>query len=320
MKICVVDDSYFNFGDLNWDCLLPYGESEVYHDHPASFAALVERMRDADIVVADKPDMRNAAIFDACPKLKYVTLTATGYDTIDLAAARAHGIAISNVPSYGTQSVSQYAIALLMEVCCHAAHYSARVHSGHWHDCGQETVGEHRLIELAGKTMGIIGFGRIGRAVGAVARALGMTVIAYNRSRCPEGEAIGEYVTLDELYARSDVISLHCPATEATTGIINADSIAKMKDGVIIINNGRGVLIRSQDLADALHSGKVWAAGLDVVDREPILPDNPLLTAPRCVITPHVSWLPKESRQRIVDCTADNIRSFLAGNPQNVVN
>lgn len=320
MKICVVDDSYFNFGDLTWDCLLPFGELEVYHDHPSDFDALIRRVRDADILVADKPDMRNPTVFELCPKLKYVTLTATGYDTIDLAAARRRNILISNVPSYGTQSVSQYAIALLMEVCCHTAYYSERVHSGHWHDCGKETVGENRLVELAGKTMGIIGFGRIGRAVGAVARALGMEVIAYNRSHCAEGEAIAEYVTLDELYARSDVISLHCPATEATAGMINADSIAKMKDGVIIINNARGVLIRSKDLADALESGKVRAAGLDVVDREPILPDNPLLTAPRCVITPHISWLPKESRQRIVDCTADNIRAFLDGAPQNVVN
>ena len=168
--------------------------------------------------------------------------------------------------------------------------------------------------------MGIIGFGRIGRRVGAIAKAMGMNIIAYNRSRCAEGEAIAEYVELDELFARSDVISLHCPANEATCGIINAESIARMKDGVIIINNGRGALIRSADLAAALESGKVYAAGLDVLEQEPLSPDEPLLKAPHCYITPHLSWLPKESRQRIVDCTVENVRSFIEGRPQNVVN
>lgn len=319
MKICVVNDSYFNFGDLSWEVLSPLGEVSVFHEPSESLQALIERIGDAEILVTDLPDLPHGLI-EACPRLKYITVTSTGYDGVDLAAARERGIPVSNVPSYGTQSVAQYAIALLLEVCGHAAHYSARVHAGHWRGCGAETVGEHRLIELAGKTMGIIGFGRIGRAVGAVAKALGMEVIAYNRSRCADGEAIAEYVALDELYARADVISLHCPASDATVGMINAESIAKMKDGVIIINNARGALIRSADLAEALESGKVWAAGLDVVDGEPIAEDNPLLHAPRCVITPHISWLPKESRQRIVDCTAANIRAFLDGAPQNVVN
>lgn len=298
---------------------MPYGEVSVYHDHPDDFNTISERVRDAEILITDLPDLPKGLIAN-CPALKYITLTSTGYDGVELALARERGIPISNVPSYGTNSVAQYAIALLLEVCSHAAYYSQRVREGHWHDCGAETVREHRLIELAGKTIGIIGFGRIGRAVGAAAKALGMNVIAYNRSRCAEGEAIGEYVPLDELYARADVISLHCPATEATRGMINRDSIAKMKDGVIIINNARGVLIRSADLAEALKSGKVWAAGLDVVENEPIPPDDPLLTAPRCIITPHISWLTKESRQRIIDCTVDNVRAYLNNTPQNVVN
>ena len=276
------------------------------------------RAQDADIIVGDQPMPRE--LIAAARQLKYITLTATGFDGVDTAFARECGIPVSNVPSYGTSSVSQFAVALLLEVCSHTAYYDRCVRRGQWLDCYPESAGEHRLIELAGKTMGIIGFGRIGRAVGAVAKALGMNVIAYNRSRCPEGEAIAEYVPLDELFARADVISLHCPANAATVGIINRDSIAKMRDGVIIINNGRGSLVRSADLAEALERGKVWAAGLDVVEHEPIPADDPLLRAPRCIITPHISWLPRESRQRIVDCTVENIRAFLAGAPQNVVN
>ena len=318
MKICVLNDSHFNFGDLSWDALGELGEVSVYHEHADDVEEFKRRALDADIIIGDQPLRRERIA--ACPKLRYITLTATGFDGVDVAFARERGIPVSNVPSYGTTSVSQYAIALLMEVCSHTAYFDSRVRQGEWSSCFPECAGEHRLIELAGKTMGIIGFGRIGRAVGAVAKALGMTVIAYNRSRCPEGEAIAEYVPLDELFARADVISLHCPANAATIGIINRDSIAKMKDGVIIINNGRGSLIRSADLAEALHSGKVWAAGLDVVEHEPIPADDPLLRAPHCIITPHISWLPKESRQRIVDATAENIRAFLAGTPQNVVN
>ncbi len=318
MKICVLNDSYFNFGDLSWDALREFGEVSVYHTHSDDLEELKRRSLDADIIVGDQPMPRG--LIAVSPKLRYITLTATGFDGVDTAFARERGIPVSNVPSYGTTSVSQYAIALLMEVCSHTAYFDSRVRQGHWHDCGAECAGEHRLVELAGKTMGIIGFGRIGRAVGAVAKALGMTVVAYNRSRCPEGEAIGEYVTLNELFARADIISLHCPANSATVGIINRGSIAGMKDGVIIINNARGSLIRSADLAEALESGKVWAAGLDVAEHEPIPADDPLLRAPHCIITPHISWLPKESRQRIVDTTAENIRAFLAGTPQNVVN
>lgn len=318
MKICVLNDSYFNFGDLSWDALNEFGEVSIFHTHADSMDEYKRRALDADIIVGDQPMPRE--LIAASQRLKYITLTATGFDGVDTAFARKRGVAVSNVPSYGTTSVSQFAIALLMEVCSHTAYFDGCVRQGRWRECAAECASEHRLIELAGKTMGVIGFGRIGRAVGAVAKALGMNVIAYNRSRCPEGEAIAEYVPLDELFARADVISLHCPANAATIGIINRDSIAKMKDGVIIINNGRGSLIRSADLAEALESGKVWAAGLDVVEHEPIPADDPLLRAPRCIITPHISWLPKESRQRIVDCTAENIRAFLAGAPQNVVN
>lgn len=319
MKICVLNDSFFNYGDLSWDGLRELGELSEYHEHTSDFDELVRRAADADIILTDLPDLPKGLIA-ACQELKYISVTATGYDSVETELARARGIPVSNVPSYGTASVSQYAISLLLEICGHVSYYSDWVHSGHWYAGGGNVAGKRKLIELDGKTMGIIGFGRIGRRVGAIAKAMGMNIIAYNRSRCAEGEAIAEYVELDELFARADVISLHCPANEATCGIINAESIARMKDGVIIINNGRGALIRSADLAAALESGKVYAAGLDVLEQEPLSPDEPLLKAPHCYITPHLSWLPKESRQRIVDCTVENVRSFIEGRPQNVVN
>ena len=319
MKLCVVDGSIVNLGDLSYSQFEKFGELTVYNTHIHSLEELVRRVADADIVIGDSPDLP-PGLTDACPNVKLICVLATGYDGADLEGARKKGVPVCNVPGYGTYSVSQYAISLLLEICGHAAFYSDAVHSGKWFEVWDECVGGHRLIELQGKTMGIIGFGSIGRAVGAVAKALGMNVIAYNRSRCPEGEAIAEYVSLDELFERSDVISLHAPLTEATRHIVDAAAIEKMKDGVIIINNGRGPLVDSQALADALHSGKVYAAGLDVIEGEPDVWGNPLLKAPRCLITPHISWLPRESRQKILDITEENIRRYLAGEPQNVVN
>lgn len=321
MKICVLNDSYFGFGDVNWDAFKGLGELTIYSGHVSGLEEAVRRVGDADIVVSDQPDLKaSVGLVDACPNIKFIAVTSTGYDGIELDAARARNIPISNVPSYGTACVAQYAIGLLLEICGQTSYYSGYVRRGKWYADTEDMVKTHRLIELDGKTLGIIGFGRIGQRVGKIAAALGMKVIAYNRSHSAEGAAIAEYVELDELYSRADVISLHCPATPASTGMINSESIAKMRDGVIIINNGRGTLIKSADLADALKSGKVYAAGLDVLEQEPVSPDNPLLTAPHCVITPHVSWLPKESRQRIIDQSAENVRAYIAGSPINVVN
>lgn len=321
MKICVLNDSHFGFGDVNWDSFNGLGELTIHSGRVSSLDEAVRRVGDAEIIVSDLPDLITAnGIVNICPKIKYIAVTATGYDGVELEAARRHGVPISNVPSYGTASVAQYAIGLLLEVCGQTGYYSSYVHNGKWYVDSEDMVKNHRLIELDGKTMGVIGFGRIGQRVGKIAAALGMKVIAYNRSHSAEGAAIAEYVELDELYRRADVISLHCPATEATTGMINSASIAKMRDGVIIINNGRGALIRSADLAEALKSGKVYAAGLDVLEDEPLCGNNPLLTAPNCIITPHVSWLPRESRQRIIDQSAENVRAFLNGAPINVVN
>lgn len=319
MRISVIDGYTENPGDLSWDGLRTLGDVVIYDHSTKDEAEIIRRIGDAEIVVANKSPI-SRRVLDACPNAKYITIQATGYDPIDYVYAREKGIPVSNVPTYGTASVAQFAIALLLEICGHAAHHSDAVHAGRWAESGEWTFWDYPMIELAGKTMGIIGFGRIGQNVGRIAKALGMNVIAFNRSRSAEGAEIAEYVELDELLHRADVISLHCPLFPDTRGIINRETISKMKDGVIIINNSRGPLVVEQDLADALNSGKVYAAGLDVVSSEPISADNPLLKAKNCLITPHISWAPKESRQRIMDCTVENIRAFQAGKPQNVVN
>lgn len=319
MKISVIDGYTENPGDLSWDGLRALGDVVIYDHSTKDETEIIRRIGDAEIVVANKSPI-SRRVLDACPNAKYITIQATGYDPIDYVYAREKGIPVSNVPTYGTASVAQFAIALLLEICGHAAHHSDAVHAGRWAESGEWTFWDYPMIELAGKTMGIIGFGRIGQNVGRIAKALGMNVIAFNRSRSAEGAEIAEYVELDELLHRADVISLHCPLFPETRGIINRETISKMKDGVIIINNSRGPLVVEQDLADALNSGKVYAAGLDVVSSEPISADNPLLKAKNCLITPHISWAPKESRQRIMDCTVENIRAFQAGKPQNVVN
>lgn len=319
MKLTVIDGYTMNPGDLSWKQYEQFGQLRVFQHSTDSEDEVIERIWDSEIVIANKSKVTRRVI-DACPNIRFISVQATGYDPIDYVYAREKGIPVSNVPAYGTESVAQFAIALLLELCGHAGHHDQAVHQGKWAACGDWCFWDYPMIELAGKTMGIIGFGRIGQAVGRIAAALGMKVIAYNRSRSESGAKIAEYVELDELLARADVISLHCPAFPETVDIINKDSIAKMKDGVMLINNSRGALIVEQDLADALNSGKVAAAAVDVMRAEPVREDNPLLHAKNCLITPHISWAPKESRQRIIDCTEENIRSFLAGKPQNVVN
>ena len=227
---------------------------------------------------------------------------------------------MQNVPTYGTQIVGQYAVGLLLEICSHYGYHSDTVKEGKWENNIDWCYWDHPMIELYGKTAGIIGLGRIGRATAKILNALEMKVLAYDAFESEEGSKVAEYVPLDELFARSDVIFLHCPLFPSTEGIINKENIAKMKDGVILINNSRGQLVVEQDLADALNSGKVYAAGLDVVSTEPIRPDNPLKTAKNTIITPHISWAAQAARQRIMDITVDNIRSYAEGKPVNVVN
>ena len=320
MKIVILDGYTENPGDLSWDGLKALGDVTVYDRTAYAESPLIaERIADADIVVMNKTPISKETI-DKCPNIKLIAVLATGYNVVDYNYAKEKGIPVCNVPTYGTASVSQFSIALLLEICHHIGHHSESVHAGNWANNADWCYWDYPLIELEGKTIGIIGFGRIGQAEGRVAKALGMNVLAYDLYPNESGKAIAEYVDLDTLFARADVITLHCNLTPENTGMINKDTIAKMKDGVILINNARGQLIVEQDVADALNSGKMGAAGLDVVYTEPSKADNPLLQAKNCIITPHISWAPKESRQRIMDITVDNVKAFLNGAPQNVVN
>ena len=319
MKIVNLDCHGLNPGDLSWEPISSLGEL-ILHDYVApTEEEVIARIGDADIVIGNKTPITRR-ILESCPSVKLVCVLATGYNVVDTAAAKELGIPVCNVPAYGTQMVAQFAIGLLLELCHHAWLHSESVHAGDWAKCPDFCYWKMPIIELAGKTMGIIGFGRIGTAVGRIAKALGMTVLATGSRPTDEGRTIAEYVDLDTLLARSDVISLHCPQFPETTGMIHRDTIAKMKDGVILINNSRGGLVVEQDLADALNSGKIAAAGLDVVIQEPINPDNPLLTAKNCLITPHMSWAATECRERILQITRENILAFLNGTPRNVVN
>lgn len=320
MKIVVLDGYTENPGDLSWDGLTELGELTVYdRTSYVESPVIAERIGDAEIVVINKTPISRATI-DACPGIKMIAVLATGYNVVDYNYCRERGIPVCNIPTYGTASVSQFSIAMLLEICHHIGHHSDTVHAGKWAENLDWCYWDYPLIELEGKTMGIIGFGRIGQAEGRVAKALGMRLLAYDLYPNDSGRQIAEYVELDTLLAQSDVVSLHCNLTPENTGLICRETIAKMKDGAILLNNARGQLINEQDVADALNSGKLAAAGLDVVYTEPIRSDNPLLTAKNCILTPHISWAPIESRQRIMDCTVENVRTFLRGAAQNVVN
>lgn len=320
MKIVVLDGYTENPGDLSWDALKEYGDLTVYDRTPYDEKEITRRLEGADIAVTNKTPITKNTI-DSVPTLKFVAVLATGYNVVDTTAAKEKGIAVSNVPTYGTDSVSQFAIALLLELCHHIGHHSDEVHRGRWEKNADWCFWDYPLIELAGKTLGIIGFGRIGHRTGEIAKALNMRVIVNDSYENPQFVQEGfEYVTREQLFRESDVIALHCPLFPSTRGLINKDTIAQMKDGVLIINNSRGQLVVEEDLREALDSGKVGGAAVDVVSTEPIKGDNPLLGAKNCIITPHMSWGAKEARERIMNITADNIRAFLDGKPQNVVN
>ncbi len=280
---------------------------------------IAERIGDAEIVIINKTPITKETI-DKCPNIKLIAVLATGYNVVDYNYAKEKGIPVANVPTYGTQIVGQYAVGLLMEICSHYGHHAQTVAEGKWENNEDWCYWDYPMIELYGKSAGIIGLGRIGQATAKILNSMDMKVIAYDAYESEAGKKLAEYVDLDTLFAQSDVIFLHCPLFPETEGIINKENIAKMKDGVILINNSRGQLVVEQDLADALNSGKVYAAGLDVVSTEPIKGDNPLLKAKNCFITPHISWAAQASRQRIMDITADNLKAFLEGNPVNIVN
>ncbi len=317
MKTVVLDGYTLNPGDLSWKPLEELGELTVYDRTDKK--EIVARLEGAEIVLTNKTPISEATL-NACPSIKFIDVLATGYNVVDTETARQKGIPVANIPTYGTDAVGQFAIALLLEICHHiGAHFNA-VKQGEWTNNEDWCFWNYPLVELAGKTMGIVGYGRIGQTTGRIAQALGMKVLACDKFKNPELETdTCRYVELDELIRESDVIALHCPLFPETEGLIRKDTISKMRDGVIIINNSRGPLIIESDLAEALNSGKVAAAGLDVVSTEPIQNDNPLLQARNVIITPHISWAPKESRQRLMDIAVNNVRAFLDGNPVNLV-
>ena len=320
MKIVVLDGYAENPGDISWEPLAALGELTVHDRTSLTESPLIaRRIGDAEIAVTNKTPITRA-VMDACPNLRAIAVLATGYNIVDTAYARKKNIPVMNVPVYGTDNVAQYAIALLLEACSHIGHHDRSVHAGEWTKSIDFCYWQHPLIEVSGKTAGIIGFGRIGMAVARILSAMNVRVLAYSRTERAEGRALADYVPLDTLFREADFIFLHCPLTPETEGIIRADSIAQMKDGVIIVNNGRGQLIVEEDLAAALARGKVGGAAVDVASSEPIRADNPLLHAPNCIITPHISWATKEARERIMQMTAENVKSFIEGKPMNVVN
>ncbi|CUX47901.1 D-2-hydroxyacid dehydrogenase [Clostridium sp. C105KSO13] len=320
MKIVILDGYTENPGDLSWEEMEALGELTVYdRTSLTDTQETIDRVGDAEVVITNKTPIPKE-VFEKCLHIKYVGVLATGYNVVDVDTAKAKGIPVTNIPTYGTDAVGQFAIALLLEICHHIGHHSDAVHGGRWSSNDDWCFWDYPLIELAGKTMGIVGFGRIGQTTGRIAKALGMNVIANDEFKSESGKAIAAYVDRDTLFAQSDVIALHCPLFPETKGMINRGNIAKMKEGVIILNNSRGPLIVEQDLKDALDSGKVYAAGLDVVSTEPINADNVLLHAKNCFITPHISWAPKESRQRLMNIAVNNLKAFVEGKPVNVVN
>jgi glycerate dehydrogenase len=316
MKIVVLDGYTENPGDLSWEGLAALGDLKVYDRTTPE--QVIERIGDAEAVFTNKTTLTRST-FDACPDIRFVGMLATGYNVVDVAVVREKGIVLSNVPSYGTSAVAQFAFALLLEICHHAGHHDAAVHQGRWTTCPDYCFWDYPLVELAGKTLGIIGFGRIGKATARIANAFGMRVLARDDNETDEGRALARYVSLDELLAASDVISLHCPLLPSTACMINWHTIAKMKDGVILINTARGGLVDERDLAEALALGKVGYAAVDVVSAEPARADNPLLEAKNCIITPHIAWAPKESRARLMEVAVQNLSQFMMGTPINVV-
>ena len=318
MKIVILDGYTLNPGDLSWEGLKDLGDVTIYDRTPVD--KIVERIGDAEAVYTNKTPLTKETI-EACPSVKWIGVLATGYNVVDVAAAKEKGIPVCNVPTYGTTAVSQFVFALLLELCHHVGDHGKAVAAGDWTNCKDFCFWNYPLVELAGKTMGIIGLGRIGRQTAQIAQAFGMKVLAYDSYR--DESLISDtlaYGELDEVLSSSDVISLHCPLFESTMGMINKDSIANMKDGVMIINTSRGPLIVEEDMKAALESGKVAGLACDVVSTEPIKMDNPLLSAPNCIITPHIAWAPKESRARLLETAVGNLKSWKEGTTVNAVN
>ena len=310
-KIVILDGGVANPGDLSWEPLAALGDLTVY-DYTAP-QDVIPRIGDASVILTNKTVI-SAEVMAACPAVRYIGVLATGYNVVDIAEAKKRGIVVTNVPAYSTPTVAQLTMALLLEIALHVGHHSRVVHEGKWSACRDFAFWDYPLMELQGKTFGIVGYGSIGKATAKLAEAFGMKVLAYSRHGAEE-----DYAPLDELYAKSDIVSLHCPLTAENTGMINRETIAKMKDGVIILNTARGGLINEADLREALLSGKVYAAASDVTCKEPINADSPLLGLDNMIITPHIAWAATEARQRLLSVAIDNVRQYLLGNVQNNV-
>ena len=317
-KIVILDGQRTNPGDLSWAPLEALGELTVWPNSTPE--QLAERLAGAEVAVLDKPVITRE-ILEACPELKLIALFATGFNNIDVEAARERGVLVCNAPGYSSNAVSQLAAALLLEICTQVGKHDAAVHSGAWTDNSYFCRVAPGLTEIAGKTVGVIGYGGIGQAFGRIMKAMGAELLVYSRHFRPELEDEHiHYVNLNELYARADIISLHCPVNADSRGMIDAAALGKMKDGAILINTSRGALIDEEAVAAALRSGKLRALGQDAFAVEPIRPDNPLLSTPNTFLTPHIGWAPRETRARLLDIVAANIRCFIEGRPQNVVN
>lgn len=319
MKIVILDAYTTNPGDLSWERFKEFGELTVYdRGIKNDLQESIDRIQDADVVLTNKVPIKEE-LLEACPNIKYIGTLSTGYNIIDLDACRTRGIPVCNVPSYSTSAVAQFTMALLLEVCHHVGEHNNIVHSGGWERSVDFCFWNYPLIELSSKTIGIIGFGKIGQEVAKLAAAFGMKVLAYSRTEYEEGRKLAEYVDLDTLLASSDIVSLHCPLFPETRGIIINEKIAKMKDGAILLNTSRGPLIVEEDVANALNSDKLYYYATDVASREPIRSDNPLLTAKNCIITPHIAWAAKETRERLVGIVYENLKAYTEGKVQNNV-
>lgn len=316
-KIVVLDGYTLNPGDNPWDQVAALGDLEV-HDITAP-DQILPRCQGADIVLTNKIVLSSETI-SALPDLKFISILATGFNVVDIQAAREHDIPVSNVPEYSTYSVAQHTFAMILEFCHRIQRHSDAVMDGRWVRSEQFSFWDSPLVELAGLTMGIVGFGRIGQATGRLANAFGMKVLANSRSRRQETEYPFEWASVEEIFERADFVSLHCPLTAENTGLVNASLIDRMKPGAFLVNTARGALIVEKDLADALHARRIAGAALDVITREPMAADSPLLGAPNLLITPHIAWATLSARRNLMTATAENIRAFLSGNPINVVN
>jgi len=316
MNIVILDGYTSNPGDLSWDGIAAHGNLTVYDHTPA--ALTIERAREAEIVISNKTVL-GAAEIDQLPDLRYIGLLSTGYNIVDINAAKRRGIAVANIPAYSTPSVAQLVFALLLELCNQVGAHSVSVRAGEWENSRHFCYWKFPLVELSGKTIGIVGFGNIGRAAAKIAQAFGMNVLACGRPGANGETADVGLTSLENVLSSSDIVSLHCPLFPETTGLINRETIAGMKHGAFLINTSRGGVLNERDVAEALADGRLGGAGLDVLSTEPPRPDNPLLSAPNCVITPHIAWATREARTRLIRVLEENLAAFLAGTPQNLV-